>query len=470
MDITFLLNGERVELRDINPLMTALDWLRDHRGLTATKEGCNEGDCGACTVMVTDERGARALNACILFLPQLHGKALRTVEGITAPDGSLHPVQQAMVDHHGSQCGFCTPGFIASMAAAHLNGDGDHETALAGNLCRCTGYAPILRAARAARSAPVPDHVKDDPDLISSDMSAGGGNQDDDGQPAPRQRWQPETADALAQVYAAHPDATLVAGATDVGLWVTKQLRQPDPVIFLNRCADLQQVEIDADKIRIGAGVTMDRVLTLMEAHHPSYAAMTRRYGSAQVRAAATIGGNIANGSPIGDNPPALIALGARLHLRHGDTRRDIALEDFFIDYGKQDRSKGEFVEAVTLPADAPVFRCYKISKRFDQDISALLGAFNIIPRDGTIASARIAFGGMAGVPKRATNAEQALAGQPWTLDSIRAAQAAMADDFTPLSDMRASAAYRLRVAQNLLERYFQDIAGTRTDLREVQP
>ena len=468
MTITFLLNGERVELRDIDPTMTALDWLREHRGLTATKEGCNEGDCGACTVMVTDSTGARALNACILFLPQLHGKALRTVEGISAPDGTLHPVQQAMVEHHGSQCGFCTPGFIASMAAAHLNGDTDLDTALAGNLCRCTGYAPILRAAKAAQSAPVPDHMRDDPGFLSPEISSGGGAEGVGGQTAPLPGWQPETADELARLYADNPDATLIAGATDVGLWVTKQLRDLDKVIFLHRCADLQQIDVASDTIRIGAGVTMDRVLTLMQEHHPSYATMIRRYGSAQVRAAATIGGNIANGSPIGDNPPALIALGARLHLRKGDARRQIALEDFFIDYGKQDRAAGEFVEGVTLPATAPDFRCYKISKRFDQDISALLGAFNVVVEDGTATAARLAFGGMAGTPKRAEQAEQALIGQPWTQDTIRAAQAALAQDFRPLSDMRASAGYRLDVAQNLLERYFHDLTGTHTDLRGV--
>ena len=469
MDITFLLNGERVELRDIDPTMTTLDWLRERRGLTATKEGCNEGDCGACTVMVTDDRGARALNACILFLPQLHGKALRTVEGIAGPDGALHPVQQAMVAHHGSQCGFCTPGFVASMAVNHLNGETDHETALAGNLCRCTGYVPILRAARAAEPAPVPDHLRDDPGFLSPEISSGGATAGGGGQTAPQRGFHPETADDLARLYTAHPDATLIAGATDVGLWVTKQMRDPGPVIFLNRCADLQDIAEDGGTLRIGAGVTMDRVLALMAAHHPSYAGMIRRYGSAQVRAAATIGGNIANGSPIGDNPPALIALGAVLHLRKGDARREVPLEDFFVDYGKQDRAPGEFVAAVTLPATAPALRCYKISKRFDQDISALLGCFNIVVRDGVVHSARIAFGGMAGIPKRATHVEQALTGQPWTEAAIAAARDAWAQDFAPLSDMRASADYRLTTARNLLVRYFHDLSGTETDVRRVQ-
>ncbi len=464
MDITFLLNGESVELRNVSPTATLLDWLRDTRGLTGTKEGCNEGDCGACTVMVTDARGARALNACILFLPQLDGCAVRTVEGISAPDGTLHPVQQAMIDHHGSQCGFCTPGFVVSMAVAHLNGDTDHDDALAGNLCRCTGYAPIIRAAQAATDQPVPAWIRDTPpaSLVQKYPSGGlGGRQ-------PPSGAAPETLDDLATAYAARPDATLIAGATDVGLWVTKSLLDLDDVIFLNRCTELQQIEESDDTLRIGAGVTMDRVLHAVKDLHPSYAEMIRRYGSAQVRAAATIGGNIANGSPIGDNPPALIALGATLHLRAGDHRRDMALEEFFIAYGRQDRAKGEFVEAVTIPRHAPGLKVYKLSKRFDQDISAVCGAFNISVENGTVTKARIAFGGMAATPKRATAVETALTGAEWSEKTVRGAMAQMAGDFTPLSDMRASADYRLRAAQNMLLRYWHEDQGTPSNVLEV--
>lgn len=441
-----------MELPEDNPTVTLLDWLRETRGLTGTKEGCNEGDCGACSVMVTDAGGAKALNACILFLPQLHGKAVRTVEGMSAHDGALHPVQAAMVEHHGSQCGFCTPGFINSMAVAHREGRSDFDDVLAGNLCRCTGYAPIIRAAQAAAEQAVPTWVKDvAPKVTASVLS-------------------PETGDALAAWYAANPEGTLIAGATDVGLWVTKQLRALENIAFLHRCTDLQQIEDQGGALRIGAGVTMARLHPVLKEHHPSYAEMVRRYGSEQVRQAATIGGNIANGSPIGDNPPALIALGATLHLRKGDTRRDIAIEDFFIAYGKQDRAAGEFVEAVTIPKNAPDLRCYKISKRFDQDISAVCGCFNIQVTDQRIVSARIAFGGMAGTPMRAANAEAALVGQTWTQETILAASQAMTDDFTPLSDMRASAEYRMIAAQNLLHRYFADLTGELTSVLEVQP
>ena len=453
MDVTFLLNGERVELRDVDPTMTALDWLRERRGLTGTKEGCNEGDCGACTVMVRDADGVRALNACILFLPQLHGKALRTVEGIAAPDGALHPVQQAMVDHHGSQCGFCTPGFVVSMAVAREQGRRDHDDVLAGNLCRCTGYAPILRAAEAAATAPAPGWVVDP-------LPEGCG-------PAP---FAPETGDALAEWYLANPDATLIAGATDVGLWVTKQLRDLPKVAFLHACADLGRIERQGGRLRIGAGVTIAALRDAVRDSHPAFAELLRRFASEQVRGAATIGGNIANGSPIGDAPPALIAMAARLHLRRGDERREIALEDFFLDYGRQDRQPGEFVEAVTIPATTPDLACWKLSKRVDQDSSAVCGCFDIAVDRGNVSAARIAFGGMAGVPKRARAVEAALIGQPFTETGIGPALVAFGADFTPLSDMRASAAYRLEAARAMLVRTLRARQGEHVSVLEVAP
>ncbi|TNC50175.1 xanthine dehydrogenase small subunit [Rubellimicrobium rubrum] len=529
MQIEFLLNGETVRA-DGPATRTLLDWLREERGLRGTKEGCNEGDCGACTVMVTDTRGVHALNACILFLPQLAGKAVRTVEGIASPGGDLHPVQRAMVEHHGSQCGFCTPGFVVAMAAAHLNGDRDHDTALAGNLCRCTGYAPIIRAAEAAASEPVPDWLRDVPpggaptgtigtagatgagdmppaegwagtrdDAVgTADTSAtaggpspafkgergettGGAVSSGTGVAAPvalppampetdGEAFLPESADALAAWYLANPDATLIAGATDVGLWVTKGLRDLPKVAFLNRARDMARIEVAGGRIRFGAAATMSEVLRAVEEPFPSWAALIRRYGSAQVRNAATIGGNIANGSPIGDNPPALIALGATLHLRRGADRREMPIEAFFLDYGKQDRQPGEFVEAVTVPLGASAFRVYKLSKRFDQDISAVCGGFNVTVQNGTVATARIAFGGMAGVPQRATAVEAALTGRPWTSETIAAAMPALVTDFSPLSDMRASAAYRLEGAGGMLMRYFAELSGAATDIREVAP
>ncbi|MCC6002468.1 MAG: xanthine dehydrogenase small subunit [Pararhodobacter sp.] len=470
-DIAFVLNGTPVRVTNQPATRTLLDWLREDRRLTGTKEGCNEGDCGACTVMVTDRHGTRALNACILFLAQLDGKAVHTVEGLTAPDGSPHPVQQAMIDHHGSQCGFCTPGFIAMMAVNHLNNETDHDTALAGNLCRCTGYAPIDRAARAAARYPVPDWLRQatDPSFILPQILRGESRISATGGSAPHP-FIPRSADDLAQWYAANPDATLIAGATDVGLWVTKSLRSLCPVAFIAGLDDLRGVNVSDTEIRIGATTTLADLHRAIAAYHPSFSELIRRYGSAQVRAAATIGGNIANGSPIGDSPPALIALGATLHLRQGDSRRSLPLEDFFIAYGQQDRAPGEFVEAVSFSRQPDRLRCYKISKRFDQDISALCGCFNVTVADGIVTEARIAFGGMAGTPKRALAVELELLGNPWTLDTIKAAMAAFAEDFQPIGDMRASAAYRLQIAQNLLERYFLQDQGIATDVLAVAP
>lgn len=454
-DIVFLLNGEATRVTGQPMTRTLLDWLRETKHLTGTKEGCNEGDCGACTVMVTDATGSRSLNACILLLPQLHGKAVRTVEGISGPYGTPHPVQDAMVKHHGSQCGFCTPGIVVSLAVGHLNGATNFDEQLAGNLCRCTGYAPIIRAAEAVKDAPVPAWMTEDMVALEAMTKT----------PEP---YMPTSTDALADWYQANPEATLIGGATDVGLWVTKRLQDLPKIAFLNGIDDLKQIKVTDSSIRIGAGVNITDLETLMADHHPSFAAMLRRYSSTQIRNAATIGGNIANGSPIGDGPPALIALGAKLHLRRGDQRRDMPLEDFFVTYGKQDRQAGEFVEAISIPRQADDLKCYKLSKRFDQDISAVCGCFMIRVTDGEITEARIAFGGMAGTPHRANQVEQALVGRPWNEKTISAAHAEFTKDYTPMSDMRASAEYRLEAAQNMLTRYFLERQGIATNVLEV--
>lgn len=447
--VAFSLNGKR-RLIDCEPTQTLLDWLREEEGLTGTKEGCNEGDCGACTVMVQDKNGARALNACILFLPQIDGHAVTTVEGLRAPDGQLHPAQEALIAHHGSQCGFCTPGVAMSMATAHLNEATDHKDQLAGNLCRCTGYAPILKAAKTIEGKPAPEHLAT-PALLAATSET-----------------HLRSSDEIAEWYLENPTGTLIAGGTDVGLWVTKEFRALGDVAFIGQADDLREIRISDTEIWIGACATIADLRRALRPHHAHFADMLKRYGSEQVRNAATIGGNIANGSPIGDSPPALIALGATLHLRRGDQRRSMPLESFFIEYGKQDRSLGEFVEAVTFARQADDLCVYKVSKRFDQDISSVCGAINIKRENGIITSARIAFGGMAGIPKCAASVETALIDQPWDELTFTRAAKIFAENFSPMTDHRASAEYRLACAENMLLRFFAEKSGQLTDLRAV--
>lgn len=494
--VRFLLGDKPVEIASCDPTRTVLDWLRLDRRLIGSKEGCAEGDCGACTVVIGRLDGGRlcyeAINACIRLLPTLDGCHVLTVEHLKAQDGTLHPVQQALVDCHGSQCGFCTPGFVMSLFALWLNERAPSvqriEDALAGNLCRCTGYEPIIAAARRMNAAEREGDrfVTAMPAIIArlkaladrETLSIGDGE---------RHFYAPTTVQALAELVSAQPQATLVAGATDVGLWVTKSMRRLDPVIYLGRIQTLQTISDEGDHLRFGAMANHIAVREALAGLSPQLDEMMRRFGGEQVRNAGTIGGNIANGSPIGDLPPALIALGATLVLarsrhcgEHGDEatpgdvaqapldrfatlamteidRRTTPLEAFFLDYRKQDRHPGEFVEAVLVPklTAGALFHVSKITKRFDEDISAVCGAFHLtLDEAGRVAEARLAYGGMAGIPKRAKAAEAALIGRPWDEAAVAAASAALAEDFTPLTDMRASATYRLKVAGNLLRRF----------------
>jgi len=456
--IRFLLDGEVRELADIDPTLTVLNLLRYDLRRTGTKEGCAEGDCGACTVVLGELEGGkvrfRAVNACILFAPMLDGRALFTIESLKR-DGSLHPVQQAMVDHHGSQCGFCTPGFVMSLYAHRREGAATDtatlKDVLAGNLCRCTGYGPIL----AAGLAMGPD-AEDAEDLAAALKAI----QPIEGLEIAHkaQRYMaPRTLDEFSAAVQQNPEATILAGGTDVGLWVTKQHRELPTMISINEVAELRRIDDLGDAIRIGAAVRYADAAGVLGELHTGFGELLRRLGGLQVRNLGTVCGNIANGSPIGDMPPALIAAGATLVLRRGGESRTLPLEEYFLAYGKQDRRPGEFVEAVVVPKIAPerVFRIYKLSKRFDQDISAVCAGISIGVQDGRIADARVAFGGMAATPKRASACEAVLTGKPWTEATARAAAEALSQDFQPISDMRASADYRLQTAKNLLIKAF---------------
>ena len=466
-DIRFILNGKDVCVDDVGADQTLLDFLRLERRLTGTKEGCAEGDCGACTVLVgsLSDTGLTyaPVNACIRFLASVDGCHIVTVEHVSGPKGRLHPVQQAMVDHHGSQCGFCTPGFVMSLYALWMAvpepTERQVETALQGNLCRCTGYEPIIKAAVAVSryGSPTADYLNTERAQITSRLRALQTGQRVVSGPQDNQSILPVDVDDLADCLLAYPDATVVAGATDVGLWVTKFLRNIGPAIFIGHLNELKAVEEQDGALKIGAGASYTDCQQSLSEHLPHLTAYWDRIAGWQVRNMGTVGGNIANGSPIGDTPPVLIALGAEITLRRGADRRVLLLEDYFIDYGKQDRAPGEFVETirVPLPGANTLNAAYKISKRRDEDISSVAVGINVTVTDATITGCRIAFGGMAATPKRAAAAENALLGKPWSEVSFEAAAVALIDDFNPLSDWRASSDYRMLSAQNLLRRFF---------------
>ena len=468
-EIRFLLNDHERRLTDVGPADTLLDHLRLAERLVGSKEGCAEGDCGACTVLV----GRRAqgglvyepVNACIRLLASVDLMHVVTVEHLAA-DGVLHPVQQAMADLHGSQCGFCTPGIVMSLAALRMRdrapSEAVIETALQGNLCRCTGYQPIIAAAKAASADPRGEALAEGAGEIAARLDALDDGARVDIASATGRVVLPMSVDDLAEVLQATPEATIVAGSTDVGLWITKGMRDISPAVFIGNLIGLRGIEVTEAGISFGAGVSYDEAEGALAENFPQVIGYWQRIGGWQVRVMGTIGGNIANGSPIGDAPPALIALNATLTLRRGAARRTLPLEEFFIDYGKQDRAPGEFVESVFVPRPAPgtLNAAYKVSKRRDEDISAVACGFHVALEGGTVATARLAYGGMAATPKRARAAEAALVGRPWTLETVTAASTAMAEDFAPLSDWRASAEYRAMVAQNLLRRFFLETAG----------
>ena len=471
--IRFLLNDTEIVLTEAGSGDTLLDFLRLGRRLTGTKEGCAEGDCGACTVLAGRLHGGALIyepvNACIRFLAACHGCHIVTIEHLKGPDGGLHPVQRAMVEQHGSQCGFCTPGFVMALYGLWMTNPHPDvvqiETALQGNLCRCTGYEPIVKAALAAGRAggQMQDALAVERAAVAARLASIPAGADvsrgDD------RAVVPADTDALAAALMDQPQATIVAGATDLGLWVTKMMRPISPALFIGHL--MKDIEDGAEEIRIGAGVTYSEFAPVIEAHFPEVQDYFLRIGGWQVRNAGTIGGNIANGSPIGETPPLLIALGARIVLRRGDARRELPLEDYFIAYGKQDRAPGEFVETVIIPKKGTaLIAAYKLSKRAAADISAVAAGFRIEVAEGVITAARIAFGGMAGTPMRALNAEKALAGQQFARDTFEAAAAAVETDFQPLSDFRASQGYRRAIAGNFFRRFWLDHAGLDVPVR----
>ena len=461
--ISFWHRGALVEVSEGPPTRSVLQWLREDARCTGTKEGCAEGDCGACTVVIgeLDAQGAlqlKPVNACIQFLPTLDGKALFAVEDLAPTDGPPHPVQQAMVECHGSQCGFCTPGFVMSLWACYQRhgAAGSVPTRqqladdLSGNLCRCTGYRPILDAGQRMFAVAPVQTLDADPIRAALQALQPKASISDEGR-----FHAPGTLDEFAALRAAKPQARVLAGSTDIGLWVNKQFRELGELIYIGDVTELKAVVAGTDSIEIGAAVSLEDAWKALVEEWPTLRDVWLRFASLPIRHAGTMGGNVANGSPIGDAPPVLMALGARLVLRNGDHVREVPLEDFYLGYMKNCLEPGEFVQSLIVPqrAEGQQVRAYKISKRFDCDISAICMGLSLQVRDARIAAVRIACGGMAATVRRAAQTEAALMGQPWTEATLQRAQAALALDFTPLSDMRASAAFRLQVAQNLLRR-----------------
>ena len=496
--IRFFHQGAVVEVSGAAPTRTVLDWLREDARCTGTKEGCNEGDCGACTVVIGETaapgdksavRGLslRTVNACIQFLPTLDGKALFTVEDlrVMSADNKLHPVQEAMVECHGSQCGFCTPGFVMSLWSAY-----EHHQAcatqptrqqladeLSGNLCRCTGYRPILDAGQrmfdlpkvALDTAPVLEALKSLKSSSSFSYAA---------TPTGDRFHAPTTLAQLAALREANPKAQLLAGSTDVGLWVNKQFRALGDILFVGEVEEMKVVAEQNGELYIGAGASLEAAWAALAQRFPALTDVWLRFASPPIRNAGTMGGNVANGSPIGDSPPVLMALDAQIELRKGERVRRMPLDEYYLDYMKSRLEPGEFVQGMAVPVAVASrqVRAYKISKRFDCDISAVCAGLSIELDAGVVKTVRLAFGGMAATVKRGALAEAALVGQPWTQATVNVAKVALAQDFKPLSDMRASAAYRLQVAQNLLQRFWFEtraenpLPSTSTSVFSVMP
>jgi xanthine dehydrogenase small subunit len=470
--IRFIRRGQPVTLSQVPPTRTLLQVLREDLGCTGTKEGCNEGDCGACTVVVGEMDPLlpggvryRAVNSCIKPAHAINGMALWTVEDIAGDDGSLHPAQEAIAQCHGSQCGFCTPGFVMSLFGMYQNRVCQGQTItrdvaqqdLSGNLCRCTGYRPLLEAASAMDTLPATrlneSALVSSLELLQATRPPAAAN---------GSYLQPGSLPELLQLRSELPTAQIVAGCTDVGLWINKLHMDFAHLLDVTRVAELRQIRNDGTYLSIGAAVTLTDAFAALVADRPQLHTFATRFAGLPVRNAGTLGGNVANGSPIGDSMPLLIALGARVVLASVRGERELALEDLYTGYRKNVMAADEVLAFIRVPRPTSdeQARVYKISKRFDDDISAVCLALHLVIDSGQVVSASIGVGGVAATPVRARKTELALAGQAWTQDTVNKAAATLRSEFQPISDMRASSAYRTQVLGGLLQRFWLESQG----------
>jgi len=460
----FLMENRLHSVTNLPDDTTVLQFLRRDAGRSGTKEGCASGDCGACTVVLAQVDGEKlhyqTVNACLTFVSALHGKQLITVEDLKHR-GELHHAQQAMIDNHASQCGFCTPGFVMSLFALEKQQTfferEQAQHALSGNLCRCTGYRPIMDAAQQVCEQPQADQFdraeQQTLQQLKSIKRASG----------------PASVEALATFYLDNPNARLVAGGTDLALDVTQRYQRLPKLISLSAIPELQQVSLTETELLIGAAAPISCCMPLVQQEFPDFGLLLARFASQQIRNQGTFGGNIANASPIGDGNPVLLALGATLVLRRGEVLRHLPLDQFFLGYKKTALQAGEFIEQIRIPRStdsARQLRVYKVSKRLEDDISAVCAALQIEVRQGVVVHARVAFGGMAEMARRAAHCEAELLGQPWKLATIERAARALEQDFSPLSDFRASREYRMQVAKNLLRRGYIELTSPETLMR----
>ena len=462
-EIEFILNDELIKINNVDTNVSVLNYLRIDKRLTGTKEGCASGDCGACTAIIAEltnnKLEYKAINTCIMFLYSLHGKQLITVEHLS--NSKLHPVQQSMVDNHGSQCGFCTPGFVMSMFGMYKDkvkpSNQNIDEYLAGNLCRCTGYNSIKKAAKKMYSYGRKDKFSKNENKIikllkkikQNDILISKNN---------NKFYIPLNLKNLIQYTQNNKQYKFVTGGTDIALEVTKKNKNINSLIYLGNNKDLNYIKIKENYINIGSATPINKIIPILKKYYPSFAEMFDRYGSTQIRNVASIGGNLGSASPIGDSLPALLALNAKLILQ-SKNQRSLDIKDFFKAYRKTALKNKEFIKEIRIPIlKSHIFKCYKISKRIDDDISSLFVAYLMKLKNNIIIDINIAYGGMDSIPNFAFKTQKYLIGKEFNLKNIDKSKQMIEKDFTPLTDVRASSTYRKLVSKNLMDRLFLEI------------